>query len=275
MRKLLIVLLLLGAAPGFAYAAEEGPVLQDAHSSLENMASVQRGAKYFVNYCMGCHSLQYQRYKRTAADLRIPPDLATKYLVFGTGVKLTDMMDNAMSSSSAKGWFGVAPPDLSVIARQRGANWIYTYLKSFYLDPSRPTGANNLVLPNSAMPDVLWQLQGLQTASFKTVKNENGETVQQFEGFKQAAPGALTPEQFNGVARDITNFLVYVGEPSQLQRSDVGWAAIVFILVLIALTYVLKRDVWRDVHGKPHYHSEDDRLPPDADRDSLRSRESG
>lgn len=249
MRKFLLSLLLLGLLPGFALAAEAEVPLAHSNASIENTASLQRGAKYFVNYCMGCHSLKYARYKRTAIDLDIPKAAAERHLIFGKDVGFADMMTNAMSDDQAANWFGKAPPDLTVIARERGPDWIYSYLKDFYLDPSRPTGVNNLVLPNSAMPDVLWQLQGLQRARFKTVKGPDGETSEAFQGFEQVTPGALTPEQYDRVVRDITNFLVYVGEPAKLQRYDLGWAAIIFILVLIGLTYALKRETWRDLHA--------------------------
>lgn len=248
MNKPLLLLLLIGLLPGLAFAEAE-PTLENAHANIEDTASVQRGAKYFVNYCMGCHELKYVRFQRVAADLHIPKTAAMQYLVFGQGVDITDMMTNAMPESRAADWFGKTPPDLSVAARQRGADWIYTYLKQFYLDPERPTGVNNMVLKNPAMPDVLWQLQGLQRVKFKTVKEAGGATHEEFAGFEHVTKGTLTPEQYDRVVRDITNFLVYVGEPARLAREDIGWAAIIFILVLIGLTYALKRDTWRDLHS--------------------------
>lgn len=253
MTKRLLIVFLLGIVPAAALAAEgPGVPLEPAQTNLSNQASLQRGAKYFVNYCMGCHQLKYARFKRTASDLGISKDAAMKYLIFGKGAGFASMMVNAMPEQGSAHWFGKTPPDLSVIARLRGADWIYNYLQDFYLDPSRPTGTNNLLLPNAAMPDVLWRLQGLQTAKFDTVKNAAGETEQHFAGFTQATKGALTPEQFDRMVRDITNFLVYVGEPAALKRSDLGWAAIVFILVLLGLTYALKREIWRDVHLESH-----------------------
>ncbi|HET7371569.1 MAG TPA: cytochrome c1 [Gammaproteobacteria bacterium] len=252
-KRLLIVFLLSSFAPALALAAEgAGIPMEPAYANLANRGSLQRGAKYFVNYCMGCHQLKYVRYKRTATDLGIQKEAAIKYLIFGEDAGFTSMMTNAMPEAAAADWFGTAPPDLSVIARLRGADWIYNYLQTFYLDPSRPTGTNNLLLPNAAMPDVLWRLQGLQKATFKTIKDANGETHKEFVGLEQVTEGALTDAQFDQVVRDITTFLVYVGEPAKLQRYDLGWAAIIFILVLLGLAYALKREIWRDVHLESH-----------------------
>ncbi|HET7306720.1 MAG TPA: cytochrome c1 [Gammaproteobacteria bacterium] len=252
MKRTLIALSLLALTPALAFAAEEGSIpMQPAHTDLANRASLQRGAKYFVNYCMGCHELKYVRFKRVAEDLQIPKTAMMKYLIMGSDASYTSMMTNAMPNAAAK-WFGKTPPDLSVIARLRGADWIYNYLQDFYLDPSRPTGTNNLLLPNAAMPDVLWQLQGLQQAQFKTIKDADGRSHREFAGFKQATKGELTPAQFQRVVHDIANFLVYVGEPDALSRTDVGWAAIIFILVLLGLCYALKREIWRDVHLQSH-----------------------
>lgn len=251
--KGVLIVFLLACMPALALAAEGADIpMQPAHTDLSSRPSLQRGAKYFVNYCMGCHQLKYERYKRMATDLGIQKEAASKNLVFGKGASYTSMMVNAMPRDKAADWFGTAPPDLSVIARLRGADWIYNYLRDFYLDPSQPTGSNNLLLPNAAMPNVLWRLQGLQKAQFKTVKDADGETHKKFIGFKQVTEGALSEAQFNQVVRDITNFLVYVGEPAKLQRYDIGWAAIIFILVLGGLVYALKREIWRDVHLESH-----------------------
>ncbi|HET7586625.1 MAG TPA: cytochrome c1 [Gammaproteobacteria bacterium] len=256
MTKRLLIVFLLSFAPALALAAEgAGVPMEPAHTNLENRGSLQRGAKYFVNYCMGCHQLKYVRYKRMASDLGIDKTAAIKYLIFGEDAGYTSMMTNAMPEAAAADWFGTTPPDLSVIARLRGADWIYNYLQTFYLDPTRPTGTNNLLLPNAAMPDVLWRLQGLQRAKFETVKGPNGEVHQEFRGFEQVTEGTLTDAQFDQVVRDITTFLVYVGEPAKLMRYDLGWAAIIFILVLLGLAYALKREIWRDIHLESHSDS--------------------
>jgi ubiquinol-cytochrome c reductase cytochrome c1 subunit len=257
MKKCLPIVLLLGLAPTLAPAAE-GPAapMKPVYTNLDNQASLQRGAKYFVNYCMGCHELKYARFKRTATDLGLSKSTALKYLIFGKNAGFTSMMTNAMPEKKAAKWFGKTPPDLSVIARLKGATWIYNYLQDFYLDPSRPTGTNNLLLPNAAMPDVLWRLQGVQKAQFKTVTDASGDKHKQFTGFKQVTKGKLTQQELDQMDRDIVNFLVYVGEPAKLQRYGIGWAAVIFSLVLIALSYALKRAFWRDVHTEPESSSD-------------------
>ena len=158
MRKILLTLLLL-AAPVAALAADGVPLMK-AHVDVTDIPSLQRGAKLFVNYCAGCHSAKYMRFNRIAADLQLPEDLVEQYLIF-TGAKIGDTMTTVMSPQDAERWFGVAPPDLSLTARRRGADWVYTYLNSFYRDDSRPVGVNNLIFPDVGMPHVLWELQGM------------------------------------------------------------------------------------------------------------------
>lgn len=247
--KRLLILLILGFSPALALAAEGATIpMASAHATVSNRGSLQRGAKYFVNYCAGCHELKYERFKRMATDLGIQKDTALKFLNFRKDAKYTSMMTNAMPDDKAAKWFGTTPPDLSVVARLRGADWIYNYLRGFYLDSSRPTGTNNLLLPNAAMPDVLWRMQGLQRAEFKTVTTDDGDTHQVFTGFKQVTDGVLSNAKFDRVVRDITNFLVYVGEPAKLHRYSIGWAVIIFLIVLGGIVYALKHEFWKDVH---------------------------
>lgn len=235
--------LVLGLALcGTAFAAPEVP-LQRANVNVANMAALQRGAKYFVNFCFGCHSAKYVRYNTLAKGLDLTNQQLVKNLMF-TGKRPGDTMQNAMRPADATRWFGVAPPDLTLMARDRGPDYIYTYLRSFYVDPSTPTGANNLVLPNSAMPDVLWREQGIQAAKF-TKDKKTGEEV--FDKFEMLQPGDMTPKQFDQMDRDIVTFLTYIAEPIKQEREALGKAVIIFLFVLLLLAYLLKKEIWKDV----------------------------
>lgn len=240
--KKLIIAFLLALVPLVGSTAE-GPQLDKANIDLSDQASLQRGAKYFVNYCLSCHSAQFQRYNRMAQDLGLTEDEVTKNLMFTTD-KIGDTMNIAMNPNEAEKWFGVVPPDLSVLIRARGVDYIYTYLRSFYLDDTRPFGVNNIVFPSASMPHVLWQLQGLQKANFKEM--EGGKL--EFEGFEQVVPGTLSAEEYDQVARDLTAFLSYVGEPIQMKRVALGKWVLLFIAVFFVLSYLLKKEYWKDVH---------------------------
>ena len=242
----LIVVALLALAPLMAQA-EEGGVLQHANVDISNTASLQRGAKYFANYCMGCHSAQYVRYNRLGADLGLTDTQLENYLMPTGGAKPFDTMVSAMPAADAEKWFGRAPPDLTLEARSRGTDWIYSYLKSFYNDPKSATGSNNLVLPNAAMPNVLWELQGTQKPVYKTEGGEGG-SVQEFDHFDQVTPGKLSPEQFDQVAYDITNFLSYTAEPIQLERRALGLKVIGFLILFFLFAFMLKRELWKKLH---------------------------
>jgi ubiquinol-cytochrome c reductase cytochrome c1 subunit len=245
--KSIICIVTLALLPVFAHAQDEGVKLQYVNVDLSNTASLQRGAKFFVNYCMGCHSAQYVRYNRVGQDLGLNDAQLESYLIF-TGGKVTDTMVSAMPPADAQKWFGTAPPDLSLESRSRGGDWIYTYLKSFYLDPNSTTGVNNVVFPKVSMPDVLWELQGTQKAVFTTVKNPDGSSYQVFDHLETVTPGKLTPEQFNKADRDITSFLVYIGDPVMLESRDLGLRVIGFLIVFFVLAYLLKREIWKKIH---------------------------
>jgi len=228
--------------------AEEGAAwMREAHNDLGNRASLQRGAKYFVNYCLGCHSARYVRYSRVGTDLGIDPHQLATDLMF-TADKPQQTMDIAMPPADAKRWFGRAPPDASLLARSRGPDWIYSYLTSFYVDESRPWGVNNLALPNAVMPNVLWELQGTQRAVFREEKDAAGHTHNVFEHFETVTPGSVTAEQYDQVVRDIVNFLAYISEPVQLERRSLGLRVLAFLGVLFVLAYALKKEFWKDVH---------------------------
>jgi ubiquinol-cytochrome c reductase cytochrome c1 subunit len=181
-----------------------------------------------------------------AADLQLSDDQVIKNLMF-TGERPTDKMQNAISATDAQHWFGKDPPDLSLIARARGTDYLYTFLKSFYLDPSRPTGVNNTVLPGAAMPHVLWELQGLQRKIEEGKADAKGDIEKRFTGFELANKGKLSPEEYDGFVRDIVNFLDYIGEPMQLQRRHIGMGVVAFLLVFFGFTYFLKQEYWKDV----------------------------
>lgn len=225
--------------------ASEGGNLQQADTDLGDRASLQRGAQLYMNYCSGCHALKYLRYSRMAEDLGLSEEEVMNNLNF-TGAKFGETVLTAMPEAQATQWFGKMPPDLSVIARVRGSNWIYTYLKSFYLDESRPLGWNNTLFPNASMPNPLWQLQGLQHPVYGKPDATTGETP--VEKLVLAQPGTLDSEAFNQAARDITAFLEYVGEPAALKRQSMGVWVVLFLAALTFLLYLLKKEYWRDVH---------------------------
>jgi len=246
MTKTLFVRLVLVAnllLPLSLFAAEGGSTLQ-AGNDLSDRASLQRGAQLYMNYCSGCHSLKYMRYSRMATDLGLTEEEVMDNLNF-TGAKFGEQIQVAMPHDSAAKWFGQAPPDLSLVSRVRGSDWIYTYLKSFYLDESRPVGWNNTLFPNASMPNPLWELQGQQHAELGE-PDEIGE--RHVEALKVVLPGRQTTEEFNQTVRDITNFLEYVGEPAALKRQSMGVWVILFLVLLTFLAYLLKQDYWKDVH---------------------------
>ena len=249
MKRIVLILLLAGAsmAPLAVSAADSGVHLDEPGNALANTASLQRGAKYFVNYCLGCHSLKYVRYQSLIDDLGISEQQLMESLMF-TAEKPTEMMMIAMNGADAERWFGVTPPDLSLTSRSRGSAWIYTYLRSFYLDETRPVGVNNLVLPNASMPHVLAPLQGYQQAVFVDVVDEEGNHHQDFVRFEVPEGGALTPEEYDEVVRDIVNFLEYVSEPVKLERQAVGMGVLAFLLVFFLFAFFLKREYWKDIH---------------------------
>ncbi len=242
--KKLIALFLLAMAPALGLAAGGHVHLDHADIDSTDQASLQRGAKFFVNYCLSCHSAKYQRYNRMAQDIGLTEEQVKANLMFTTE-KIGNTMDVAMSSADANMFFGTTPPDLSLIARSRGVDWLYTYLRSFYIDESRPFGVNNVVFKDVGMPHVMWELQGWQKAIFKEDEH-GGDPV--FERFELAQPGTMTPEQFDGAIRDLVNFLDYVGEPYKLERQRLGVKVLLFLFVFFILAYLLKKEYWKDVH---------------------------
>ena len=237
-----------------AAMASEGSVrLDTAPINQTDVVSLQSGARTFANYCLNCHSASLMRWNRLM-ELGLTESQIKDNLLFG-GDKVGDLMNVAMSRKDARQWFGAAPPDLSVIARARGADWLYTYLHGFYRDPVRPTGWNNTVYENVGMPNPLWQLQGERVRVEQAVK---GDDARGGEGghsgalkavkYETVRPGSLTPVQYDETVRDLVNFLVYMGEPAATSRKQIGIVVLLFLLAMWPLVYLLKREFWKDVH---------------------------
>ena len=241
-----LLCLLAALVPAAAFAAGGEAHLDRANVDVANQASLQRGAAKFLKYCLGCHSAKYVRYNRMAADIGITEQQLIDNLMF-TGDRPYDTMRIGMNPDDARRWFGVVPPDLSLVGRSRGADYLYTFLRSFYADPSRATGTNNIVLPGTAMPHVLWELQGVQEAVWEGQVDAAGNAQKHFKEFKLATPGKLTPEQYDGFVRDTVNFLEYISEPAQLQRKSLGFPVIAFLVFFSLLAWLLKKEYWKDV----------------------------
>src|SRR5579863_5248673 len=231
---------------GTAVAEEGGTGLLASGTDIKNTESLQRGARNFMNYCSGCHSLTYLRYNRMATDLKIPDTELAANLMF-TSEKPFDTINSAMPKD-AEAWFGKQPPDLSLMARARGTDYLYSYMKGFYVDKTRPWGVNNLYLPSAAMPDVLADLHGLQKPVFKNVPDANGSARMVLVGVESMTPGAMKPEEYDQFVRDIVNFLDYAGEPVKDKRQSMGVFVTLFLLVFFVFAYLLKKEYWKDVH---------------------------
>ncbi|CAH0526925.1 cytochrome c1 [Vibrio hippocampi] len=245
MKKWIVVLFAL--LPSLVLAAGGNVHLDKANNDLTDQASLQNGAKLFMNYCFGCHSTQYQRYERIANDLGIPVELAKENLVFDPNAKIGDLMVNSMPQKQAAAWFGAAPPDLTLVARVRGVDWLYTYLRSFYADPSRPFGVNNITFPNVGMPHVLEELQGIPMPVYET-EVVDGEEVQVIVGTKSNGRGELSEGEYDEAVRDLVNFLEYSGDPVKLERHALGWWVMGFLVIFSIIVVLLKKEYWRDVH---------------------------
>ncbi|MDP7593113.1 MAG: cytochrome c1 [Litorilituus sp.] len=232
MKKLLLAICAL--VPLFAFAAGPSVQLDKANNDLTDKESLKNGFKTYINYCLGCHQLQYQRYNRTFKDLGIEETDGIENYMY-TGEKSGDHITNTMPAKEAAKWFGTAPPDLTLEARLRSPDWIYTYLRSFYMDEKRPFGVNNTLFKDVGMPHVLQDLQGVSSI------DEHGKV-------SPAMGGSLTTEEYDIVVRDLTNFLEYVGEPSKLERESMGYKVLIFLFIFFVISYFLKKEYWKDVH---------------------------
>jgi ubiquinol-cytochrome c reductase cytochrome c1 subunit len=245
--KKLIIAFILAVAPGLVFASS-GAHLDHANIDQHDKESLQRGAKLFVNYCLNCHSANYMRYNRMGKDLGISDKLVKENLLFAAD-KVGEQMRIAMRPADGKKWFGTNPPDLTVIARAKGsgtegADWLYTYLRSFYVDESRPFGVNNTVFKDVGMPHVLWELQGFQTLTNVEDVKEHGAAPE----FTLDQPGSMSPEEYDNAVRDLVNFLVYMGEPSKLDRQSIGIWVLLFLVIFTLVAYALKKEYWKDIH---------------------------
>ena len=264
MKRLRATVVVLLALPMVVWAAsaEINYDMEPFEADLENKPSLQNGMRMYANYCLGCHSLKFQRYERTADDLGIPHELALQNVVF-TGQKIGELMTNAMAPENAKNWFGAAPPDLTMITRYKSPEYVYNYLKTFYVDEKRPFGVNNKVFENVGMPNVLAGLQGVQRNGCIQVPKlaENGGEMRDprvagvtiteekcDQLYLEEGTGLYTPEEFDAAVYDLTNFLYYVGDPSRLERHRIGVGVLLFLIILGAFTYLLNREYWKDVH---------------------------
>jgi ubiquinol-cytochrome c reductase cytochrome c1 subunit len=238
MKKLLLVALF---APLAAIGSEAGYPLDRSPHDPRDLVSLQSGARTFVNYCLGCHSAQYVRYQNLTA-IGLTEAQIRDHLMF-TADKIGEPMKGPMSVKEGKQWFGVAPPDLSVIARSRGADWLYTYLRSFYRDAKTANGWNNAVFPNVGMPHALWMLQGERR--LEVVAGDHGHVDYKWS---ELSKGAQSVTEYDATVRDLVNFLVYVGEPHAASRKAIGVLTLFVLGVLFVLAYLLKKEYWKDVH---------------------------
>jgi ubiquinol-cytochrome c reductase cytochrome c1 subunit len=244
------VALLLGSAAVHASAGGHADWQRSAGNEVANLPSLQRGARNFMAYCAGCHSLQYMRYSRLATDLKIPDEQRDAYIV-PPNAKFSDYIKTSMPAGDAAEWFGKAPPDLSLITRSRGTDYVFNFLTTFYADPAnRQTGVNNLQLPGTAMPHVLASLQGVQklrVAEHGDAAKAEGADHEEKSPFEPGVTGSLTPAQYDEFVRDTVNFLDYVGDPSQLERKSLGVWVVLFLLMFTGIAYLLKSEYWKDV----------------------------
>ncbi len=249
----LAVLLSGGAVSGAASAADTGYPLEAANVALSSLGALQRGARYFVNYCISCHSAQYSRYERIGEDLGLTEEQVRENLIF-TRQKIGELLVVSFQKENALEWFGAVPMDLTLIARARGADWLYTYLKSFYLDETRPTGVNNALFHNVSMPHVLWELQGWQEPVYKTAKDASGEEKQVLAGMKLVKPGSMSEQQYDDMLHDLVSFMVYLSEPIAANRKAMGIWVLLFFLAFGGIAYALKKEYWRDIDSSGEDH---------------------
>lgn len=221
--------------------------LDAAPKRVNSQAALQHGAKLFVNYCLNCHGATSMRYNRLR-DIGLTDEQIKQNLLF-SGEKVGDMMNVALSPKDAKAWFGATPPDLSVIARSRGADYLYTYLRTFYKDDTKATGWNNMAFPSVGMPHVMWELQGVRTAKFVEEKDPHDEAkvVHAFKGFEQVSPGKMKPQEFDDAMGDLVAFLQWMGEPAQLERKRLGVWVLLFLAIFTVLAWGLNKAYWKDI----------------------------
>jgi len=242
--SLLVVSACFATTPGFASGG--GADLAAADIDPDNINSLQRGAANFMNYCSGCHSAQYVRYTTIGKDLDLSEEMLVDNLMFNAD-KTFETIKASMPAADAARWYGTAPPDLSLMARAKGADHVYNFLKGFYVSPDSPTGVDNLALPGTSMPHVLWELQGYQTAHFTDHNNEDGSVTMTFEGFEQVTAGKMDSEDYDEFVRDTVNFLAYIAEPVRSERRKLGVWVLMFLTFFLIISRMLKKQIWKDV----------------------------
>ena len=255
--KKIIIAFLMSMTPMLVLAAGGGMKNYSVDIDLDNKASLQRGAKLFVNYCLSCHSAKAMRYNRMALDLGMTEKQVEDNLIFtadyskkpeGEPSKVGSLMEVAMRTKDAKQWFGTKIPDLSVVSRARGADWLYTYLLTFYIDESRPYGMNNQRFPSVGMPHVLWELEGLKKAVYKTEKGADGKDHKVISGFEIVEPGQMSKVEYDNAMRDLVNYMVYMGEPVLMERKTLGVWVMLFLIIFFFVSYAMKKEFWKDIH---------------------------
>ncbi len=229
-----------------AIAAGGDAELEKAEIDPGNISSLQRGARNFVNYCSGCHSAKYVRFKTIGKYLELSEKQLVDNLMFNA-TKTHETINVSMRRSDAERWFGTAPPDLSLMARSSGADHIYNFLKSFYIDPDSPTGVDNIILEGTSMPHVLWELQGFQQAIFSSHEDADGNMTEHFDGFELVTAGSMGAEDYDEFVRDTTNFLVYIAEPIRSERRKLGVWVLMFLIFFLIIASMLEKQIWKDV----------------------------
>ncbi len=242
MRKISLILLLIASVPVWASGGGE---LEHSGVNVTDIASLQRGAATFRDYCFGCHSANYVRYQRLADDLKLGEDYVKQYFMRGT-TKIGDTMSIAMDPADAEVWFGKTPPDLSLAARSRSTDWLFAYMRSFYRDQNGEW--NNSIFPDVSMPNVFWREQGILEPVYESAGGHGGNAGSHIARLEMVEAGTMEPEAFDAKIRDLVAFLEYMGEPAKLKRKAVGWKVILFLALFAFLAYLLKAEYWRDVH---------------------------
>lgn len=245
LKKLLSVVALVASSAVFA-AGGHTVHLDKAPIDLKDKESLQRGMKMYQNYCLGCHQMEYQRYSRTFRDLGIPDEVGMENLAFGAH-KVGEYIKNGAPKADQAKWFGAAPPDLTNVARVRGPDWIYTYLRSFYVDPTRPFGVNNVVFPMVGMPHVLQELQGVPMKKHE-MQLIDGESKEVDVGIVADGSGELSADEYDRAVGDLVNYLMYVGQPSKVEAQSMGIKVMIFLVIFFILAFLLKKEYWKDVH---------------------------
>ena len=246
MRRVLAVAVVSMFVGPSTFAAGGGADLEPADIDLDNINSLQRGARNFMNYCSGCHSAKYVRFKTIGKDLELSEEQMVDNLMFNAE-KTFETIDVSMRANDSERWFGKTPPDMSLLARAKGADYVYNFLKGFYVDPDSPTGVDNVVLAGTSMPHVLWELQGFQKANFSNHDDGEGNLVTQFDGFEPFIPGSMDEKDYDDFVRDTTNFLAYIAEPIRSDRRKLGVWVLMFLIFFWIIASMLKKQIWKDV----------------------------